>query len=269
MSSVASTETVTIIVQAGDMTNSNDTTSTHTSSRNSRFILVVDSDANDLIYVSMLLQRFEYNICTTRTGAEALELTSVSVPALVIADMDLSDMKGLELIKRLKREQLTANLPVITKIEKHTPDKERLCVQAGAFACIGDPVRAEELYRAVQAAIESTPRSNIRIPTHLPLSVNNVSLESGKGEFASVLSEKGMFVRTLKPYPPSSAVSVQIRIKDRIIGIEAVVLYIHKFEDGFFKEPGMGLQYTRIASPDQAIIRQFVDEEINRGIKAL
>jgi CheY-like chemotaxis protein len=230
---------------------------------------VVDSDANDLIYVSMLLQRFEYNICNAKTGEEALELSSVSIPALIIADMDLSDMKGLELIKRLKRQQLTANLPVIVKILKHTLEKERLCIQAGAFACIRNPVHAEELYRAVQAAIESTPRKSIRIPTHLPVSVNNVQLDIGEGEFASDLSEEGVFIRTLKPYPPSSSVNIQIRIKDRIIGIEAVVLYTHKFDEGLPREPGMGLQYTRIALQDQAMIRQFINEEINKGIKAL
>jgi len=251
------------------MTKTRDTTLTNTSGRNSRFLLVVDSDANDLIYVSMLLQRFEYNICNAKTGEEALELSSVSIPALIIADMDLSDMKGLELIKRLKRQQLTANLPVIVKILKHTLEKERLCIQAGAFACIRNPVHAEELYRAVQAAIESTPRKSIRIPTHLPVSVNNVQLDIGEGEFASDLSEEGVFIRTLKPYPPSSSVNIQIRIKDRIIGIEAVVLYTHKFDEGLPREPGMGLQYTRIALQDQAMIRQFINEEINKGIKAL
>jgi len=251
------------------MTKPSDTTLTNTSGRNSRFLLVVDSDANDLIYVSMLLQRFEYNICTAKTGKEALELSSVSIPALIIAEMDLADMKGLELIKRLKRQQLTANLPVIVKIVKHTLEKERLCIQAGAFACIRNPVHAEELYRAVQAAIESTPRKSIRIPAHLPVYVNNVQFDSGEGEFASVLSEKGMFIRTLRPYQISSTINVQIIIKGRIISIEAVVLYTHKFDEGLPREPGMGLQYTRIALQDQSAIHQFIDEEINKGIKAV
>jgi CheY-like chemotaxis protein len=251
------------------MTKSSDSPAANTPGRNSRFLLVADSDANDLIYISMLLQRFEYNICTAKTGNEALELSSVSVPSLIVADMDLADMKGLELIKRLKRRQVTANLPVIVKIVKHTPEKERLCIQAGAFACIRNPVYAEELYRAVQAAIEYTPRETIRIPTHLPVSVNNVQFDSEGGEFASNLSEKGMFIRTLKPYRPSSTVNVQVRIKGRVISVEAVVLYSHKFEEGLFREPGVGLQYTRIASQDQSFIHQFIDEEINKGIKAI
>ena len=254
------------IERDGYMTKSN---LTNPAGRNSRFLLVVDSDPNDLIYVSMLLQRFEYNICTAKTGAEAVELSSVSVPALIIADMDLSDMKGLELIKRLKREQLTANIRVIVKIVKHTPEKERLCVLAGAFACIRNPVQAEDLYRAVQAAIESTPRKTIRIPTNLPVSVNNVLLDTGEGEFVSVLSENGMFIRTLKPYQPASSVNVQITIKDRNIKLEAVVLYCHKFEEGLSREPGIGIQYTRIGSQDRSIIHQFIDEEINKGIKAV
>jgi CheY-like chemotaxis protein len=254
------------------MTQTTHTTSTNTPGRNSRFLLVVDSDANDLIYVSMLLQRFEYKICAAKKGEEAIELTSVSVPALIVANMDLADMNVLELIKRLKREKRTADLPIIVKTAEHTldtQDKNLLCIQAGAFACIRNPVHAEELYRAVQAAIETTPRRSIRIPTHLMVSVNNVRLDIGEGEFASDLSEEGVFIRTLKPYPPSSSVVVQIRIKESFIDVEAVVRYTHRFEEGLNKEPGMGLQYTRIALQEQAIIRQFINEEINRGIKAV
>jgi len=40
------------------------------------------------------------------------------------------------------------------------------------------------------AAIETTPRKNIRIPTHLAVSVNNVQFDIGKVEFASGLSEE-------------------------------------------------------------------------------
>jgi hypothetical protein len=98
--------------------------------------------------------------------------------------------------------------------------------------------------------------------------VNNVQLDTAEGEFVSVLSENGMFIRTLKPNQPASSVNVQITIEDRNIKLESVVLYCHKFEEGLYREPGMGLQFTRIASRDKSMIQQFIIEEINRGIKA-
>jgi len=56
-------------------------------------------------------------------------------------------------------------------------------------------------------------------------------------------------------------------IKDHIINVETVVRYSHQFEEGFYKEPGMGLQFTWMAPQDQKLLQQFIDEEINKGIR--
>jgi hypothetical protein len=83
---------------------------------------------------------------------------------------------------------------------------------------------------------------------------------------ASVLSEHGMYVRTLQPYPANTRLSVQIVIKGRPVPVEAEVLYCHKFGEGPFKEPGMGLKFVRVAPQDQQIIREFIREEIIKGM---
>lgn len=233
----------------------------------SRFLLVVDSDATDRFYVSMLLQRFEYNIGAAKNAAEALEMSSVAVPTLIITASVLEDMSGLDLIGKLRQDRLTERIPVIVHAANHTPEQDRQFVQSGAMACIRHPVQAEELYRTVQAAIEITPRANIRITTFLPVSVNNIPLLCGGGECASVLSEHGMYIQTLKPYPKKSSISVQITIHDHVIVTESVVLYSYKTGEGPNKEPGMGIQFTKIASLDQEMIRHYIKEEIHKGMK--
>jgi len=237
---------------------------TNNQGRTSRFLLVVDSDANDRIYLSMLLKRFEYNIGAAKNAGEALEMSSVVVPSLIITAQALQDMTGLELIRRLRQERITEHIPVIVHITDYTPEKERQCVQSGAAACIRNPVQAEELYRAVQAAIEPTPRTSIRIATFLPVSVNNIPLLCGAGECASILSEQGMYIQTLKPYPKKSSITVQITILDHVIVAESVVLYCYKNGEGPNKEPGMGIQFIRIAPYDQDVIRQYIKQEIHK-----
>jgi hypothetical protein len=76
-----------------------------------------------------------------------------------------------------------------------------------------------------------------------------------------------MYVRTLKPAPVGSKLSLQIVVKDRTIALEALVLYSHRFGEGPFKEPGMGLKFISIAPRDQDFIRQFIREEVTKGIK--
>ena len=243
------------------------TASSVSSDRKKRFLLIVDSDANHLFYVAMLLQRFEYKICTAKTAEEALDMTSVALPALIITDINLMGMSGLELARRIKTDPRTAAIPVVATALNRTPLMELQCDENGCAACIRKPIQAEELYRIVQAAIETTPRNNIRIFTRLPVTVNNVLLNCVEGECVSVLSEEGLYIRTLKPYPEKALVYIDLFINGYRVSAEAVVLYSHTFGEGPYKEPGMGLQFTQIMPQDRESIRNFIRDEITRGIK--
>jgi two-component system cell cycle response regulator DivK len=239
------------------------------SERNSRYLLIVDSDANELYYTAMLLQRFEYNICTAGNADEAIEMVSVALPTLIISELSLTGRNGHELIQQLKENPRTASVPVVIKAFDPSPEVERKCLQAGA-ALIRRPVQAEDLYRIVQLTIENTPRGDIRVYTRLPVMVNNKPLDcGGENECATVLSQHGMYVRTLKPCLVGSKLSLQIVVKGRSIALDAVVLYSHRFGEGPFKEPGMGLKFISIAPKDQDFIRQFIREEVTKGINPI
>lgn len=237
--------------------------------RRAQFLLVVDSDANDLFYTSMLLQRLEYHICSTKTAEEALEMATVAVPALIIAELTLTGMSGLELTRRLRQKTPTAAVPVILEARQYPPETMKQCLQAGIVACLKKPIQAEELFRVVQAAIEPKPRANMRIHTRLPVTVNNNPLDCIEGECASVLSEHGMYIRTLKPFPVNTPVTVQISLGENIVSADAVIIYCHRFGEGPFSEPGMGMQFVNISPEDQERIRLFIRDEVTRGITPL
>jgi CheY-like chemotaxis protein len=241
----------------------------NTSERSSRYLLIVDSDANELYYIAMLLQRFDYNICTAGNADEAIEMVSVALPTLIVSELSLKGRNGIELLQQLKENPRTAPVPVVIKAENPSQEVERKCLKAGAVL-IRKPVQAEDLYRIVQLTIEDTPRENIRIYTRLPVMVDNKPLDcGGEGECATVLSRHGMYVRTLKPSLVGSKLSLKIVVKGRTVELEAVVLYSHRFGEGPFKEPGMGLKFINIAPKDQDFIRQFIREEVTKDIKPL
>lgn len=234
--------------------------------RKARYILIVESKTTNLFFDSMLLQRFEYRVCTVTSAGQAIELASVALPALVIADLYLPGLSGVDLIRLLRQDPRTSALPVILLTPADDQAAERRCRAAGAVACLFKPVQAEELYRTVQAAIEATPRSSIRIRTRLSVSVNNVPLDCVEGECASVLSEHGLYVRTLSPYPRDDRLALEMNINGRVVFADAAVLHSHRFGEGPLGEPGMGLTFIRIAPEDQEFIRQFIREEVSRGI---
>ena len=231
-----------------------------------RFIMVADGDTNDLVYTSIMLQRFQYHVCTAKTAAEALAMTAIAPPVLVVTAQFLPDMSGYDLFLRLKLDPRTSEVPVI--VITHAGDllMAQRFREAGVAACLDKPVQVETLYTAVQAAIESRPRKNLRITTVLPVTVNGVLLSRDAGECATVLSEHGIYIRTLKPALVNTRLLLTILVKNRLVSVDAVVLYTYGHGQGLFKEPGMGLKFVRIEPEDREFIRQYIREEITRGV---
>jgi hypothetical protein len=172
-------------------------------------------------------------------------------------------MSGLDLDSLLKQDPRTASVPIIIFRPSEDEAAVRRCL-AQKITALSKPVQVEDLYLAVQAAIETTPRSNIRIETRLTVSVNNIPFDCIEGECASVLSEYGMYVRTREPHSRDEHVTVEININGRVIPAEATVLYSHRYGDGPFAEPGMGLKFLRMAPEDHEFIREFIREDVMR-----
>ncbi len=222
----------------------------------------------ELLSLELLLQRFEYEVFSAHTASEALERISTKRPALIITDLVLPGMSGMDLFRLLKQDLRTAFIPVVFIIPPSDVASDRLCRESGAKACISKPIQAEELFRIVQELIEPKPRAGIRIDTRLPVSLNNVRLDCPEGACDVDLSENGMYVSTREPFPQNKRLTVQIAIKDRTISATAAVLHSHSPADGKRQEPGMGLKFITISPQDQDFIRKFIRDEVNLDIKA-
>lgn len=238
----------------------------HDRKRDPRYLLIVDNNVNDLYYLSMLLQRFDYNACTATTGNDAFELAVTAIPELIITALDLADLPGAGLVHRLKQDSRTSRIPVIVISNAPAPELEQQCCKAGVAAFLINPVPAEVLFRTIQKTIEPTPRENMRIRTRLSLSMNNRPLDREKGECIIELSEYGMYVRTLEPCPERARVVVRFEVSGRSISGEAEVLYCHRFGEGPFKEPGMGLKLVTLGPGDRDFLRTFIREEVMKSI---
>lgn len=222
-----------------------------------RYILVVDGNIDERFQTSMILQQLGYNTCTARSSAEAIEFMAVAPPVGVVSEAGTS---GLALLSRIRNEARFSDVPII--FLSKTPDRaleDR--ARKGEFAAVLlKPVKADELYRIIQEVVEKGPRRNIRIATAL-----RAKLEDAPGnsdDFVTVLSEYGMFFRTLDPRPLNAHVPVSLEIKGRTIKLEAVVLYSTSFDEGPFKEPGMGMKFVKISKDDQALIKAFIFEQV-------
>ena len=229
-------------------------------------ILVITAHTDDLYRTSMLLQRFAYPVFTAQTMQQAFDMVMVSRPALVIADLVLPDTSGLDLLRRLGAE--ARDLPFILLLPEPDAQVEKRRVEmGGGVPCLAKPVEAEDLFRLVQAAIEPTPRSSIRIATRLPVAVNRVSYDPLKAEYAIDLSEDGLYVRTLRPLGRNERITVQFDINGHAVTAEGTVIYVHRPMDGLFREPGMAIKFDRVSTEDRQAIRRYIHEAVTSGIE--
>jgi CheY-like chemotaxis protein len=76
-------------------------------------ILVVEDDPSLRVVIRMVLERAGYEIAEAPHGAAALEQVSETAPDLVLADLKMPVMGGLELIRRLRADPGTASMPVV------------------------------------------------------------------------------------------------------------------------------------------------------------
>jgi len=235
--------------------------------RTNSFVLIVDSEPASLIFTSMIIQRLGYRACSAVAVGGALEIAAASAPRLVITELNLKGLSGLELIERLKQHPAAAGVPVVIMTRELTPGIIEQCRQAGAAACIEKPVKVNELYEAVHPLIEpGTRRTEVRIETRLSVTVNNRPLECFEGECAANLSVNGMYLRTARTYPENSLVQVRLSINDEEIEAEARVVYCRPLEDGCSGIWGVGLQFVKKSPAAGEIIRSFINDMVTHGM---
>ncbi len=236
--------------------------------RENRTLLVVDRSATHLFYMGTVLRRLEYTVRAAKSAEDALKSMADALPSLVIMDTALPAMNGIDLLKRMKQDQQLKAVPVIIHSSDDGPGVKERCMAAGCTAYFKKPADIETLYKAIQAALESAPRQTIRIETSLRVEVGYGTAPGGdvRQEYATALSEGGLYIKSLTPEPVNMVIPLKLFINDRVIRATAVVLYSSTKIGGQHKEPGMGMKFVTISTEDRAFVRDYIKEQISKGL---
>ena len=225
------------------------------------YFLVVDSAVDDRFKINMVLQRFGYHICTASSSAEAIELMEIVPPAAIIGDAhNVSD-----LIVWTGGNSRFSAVPII--VIDTTSALESLIQREKFDECLTKPLDVEKLYRAVQSAIEKTPRENVRIETCFLARLGGQAC--GRKGIITVLSEAGMFIQLDDPLPANTRIPVSFEINNRAIELEAIVLYSYSLDSSPLREPGMGIKFIKFLPEDRAFIKAYILGHIEEGIMRL
>jgi len=114
-------------------------------------VLIVDDEKNYPLILSAVLEEEGFETLTANSGKAALEIIESSDIDLILTDMKMPEMDGIELLKRIKKRD--PDLPVIVMTAHGTVDKAVDAMQEGAYTYIQKPFDNERMILYVKKAI--------------------------------------------------------------------------------------------------------------------
>ncbi len=117
-------------------------------------VLLVEDNNVNIEVVNDYLEYAGYQVIIARTGIEALDLAATNAPAMILMDIQIPDIDGLEVTSRLRAQPRYANTPIIAlTASAMTGDRER-CLQAGATEYMSKPLRMKELLEMIERLLK-------------------------------------------------------------------------------------------------------------------
>lgn len=113
-------------------------------------VLIIEDEKNICDFVAKTLRSGDYKVITAQTGKEGLAIMTSALPDLVLLDLGLPDMDGIDIIKQTR---MWSSLPIIV-ISARIQEKEKVAaLDAGADDYITKPFGTDELMARIRTAI--------------------------------------------------------------------------------------------------------------------
>lgn len=116
-------------------------------------VLFVDDDGATRAGYTEYLTALGYNVIPAATGNDALTAAQTSTFDVVVLDMQLPDIDGWEVARRLKASPTTAHVPIVALTGADLPHERVSAMRAGCDRHVGKPCRPGELIDAIQRSI--------------------------------------------------------------------------------------------------------------------
>ncbi|UCS92131.1 response regulator [Echinicola marina] len=145
-------------------------------------ILVVDDHTDIRTYVEMSFNK-EYRILTATNGLEGLALAIDHIPDLIISDVMMPDMNGLQLCKQLKTDERTSHIPIILLTARQSPESKTEGYETGADAYVTKPFNTTVLRAQVKNLMEQRRRLRELFSKGTSIELKKIAINSADEKF--------------------------------------------------------------------------------------
>lgn len=116
-------------------------------------ILIVEDNDKNMKLVRDVLQAKGYRTIEAVTGEDGVRLARERMPALVLMDIQLPGISGIDALRQLRADPATAAIPVIAVTASVMASDRRNIVDAGFDGYVGKPLNLKEFLEAVRNAV--------------------------------------------------------------------------------------------------------------------
>jgi two-component system cell cycle response regulator DivK len=118
--------------------------------------LIIEDNENNLALIRFILEQANYNTRSAVTGLDGVKQALTMPPDFIILDIQLPDINGLEVLKRIRAHALGETLPIIAMTSyAMSGDKERL-LAAGCTSYIEKPIDPMQVVNQIQTVINES-----------------------------------------------------------------------------------------------------------------
>jgi DNA-binding response OmpR family regulator len=120
-------------------------------------VLIVEDEADAAELFAEMMRVSGFRVLKTSSSTPALSVIAAEKPDLVILDIMMPDVSGLDILRQMRRDPGLDRIPVVVVSAKSLPADIRNGMEAGASTYLTKPVGFAELREAVERALGSQP----------------------------------------------------------------------------------------------------------------
>jgi CheY-like chemotaxis protein len=215
-------------------------------------ILLVDDMRSFLDLEATFLSRAECRLLTAATGLEAIRVARAERPDLVVLDIEMPEMNGIQACRILRSDPVTSAIPVIVLTSMQMEDEAR---HAGASHFLRKPIDEPTFLAEVKRFLPIVERAETRVAVDVPVTVRR---DGERLEARLVnLSRTGFFVATDRRHPIGARLEVSFALPEdpagRVVAGEALV--VRHGED----PPGFGCRFRQVSSGVRLVVEDWVE----------
>ena len=119
-------------------------------------VLVVEDNEYLRTILASLVQLLGYDVLVAASGREAVEKAVSEKPGLVLLDLDLPDIAGHDVARKIKENPVSAKIPVLGCSAFSVGDERQKALEAGMLEYLQKPIATEQLRKSIERHIRKS-----------------------------------------------------------------------------------------------------------------